>query len=160
MSRGFRRFIWKKLTLEFKGLTWKLAFGFRGFIGKKKFLGSKGWLAAILDYGGHWLAAIDWRPFWIVAAIFYSHSWTLNVFHRRSHWTCSPYTTSVILIRINLLNWSFNHNIEKFFWKSSDYQPCLGILHSKHKWWNSCNETIYSPRIAQNVDIPSTGTNL
>ena len=81
------------MTLEFKGLTWKLAFGFRGFIGKKKFLGSKGWLAAILDYGGHWLAAIDWRPFWIVAAIFYSHSWTLNVFHRRSHWTCSPYTT-------------------------------------------------------------------
>ena len=97
MSRGFRRFIWKKLTLEFKGLTWKLARGFRGFIGKKKFLGSKGWLAAILDYGGHWLAAIDWRPFWIVAAIFYSHSWTLNVFHRRSNWTSSPYTTLSIV---------------------------------------------------------------
>ena len=24
----------------------------------KKILGSKGWLAAILDYGGHWLGAI------------------------------------------------------------------------------------------------------
>ena len=71
MSCGFRRFIWKKLTLEFKGLTWKLALGFRGFIGKKKVLGLKGligchcglwrpligghWLAAILDCGGHFL---------------------------------------------------------------------------------------------------------
>ena len=45
--------------------------GFRGFIWKEKCLGSKGWLAAILDYGGHWLAAIDWRPFRIVAAILF-----------------------------------------------------------------------------------------
>ena len=24
-----------------------------------------------------------------------------------------------------------------------DYQPCLGILYSKHKWWNSFNEIYY-----------------
>ena len=59
------------MALEFRGLTWKLALGFRGFIGKKKLLGLKDWLAAILDYDGHWLAAIDWRPFWIVAAILF-----------------------------------------------------------------------------------------
>ena len=100
--------------------------------GFKKFLGSKGWLAAILDYDGHWLAAIDWRPFWIVAAIFYSHSWSLIVFHRQSNKTCSPYTTSI-------------HQMK---WNESGFRPplCTYRLNWARRtswgWWDDWDDTV------------------